>query len=205
MGFTIVLVVLFVLFFVSGYFLRKNKVLVVIAAIIYAALVRTFVVQAFQIPAGSMMPTLFVGDHILTSKYAYLFEDPVRGDLVIFLYPKDPKKNYVKRVVAIGGDVLEIKEKKVFLNGELLVEPYVVHRDTRIMTSVYGPRDNFGPITIPEDSLFVLGDNRDESFDSRFWGFVAKEQVRARVEMIYWSWNKETAEARWDRVGELIR
>lgn len=201
--------------------LREN-VEAILVAIVLAMFIRTFVVQAFKIPSGSMKDTLLIGDHILVNKFIYgvklplvqktliPIKDPRRGDIVVFKFPEDPDKDFIKRVIGIGGDTVEIRNKKVYVNGELLNHDMGIHKDARIIPQLIQPRDNFGPVTVPEDALFVMGDNRDHSYDSRFWGFVDLEDVKGKAFMIYWSWNKENGEGitdyvRWGRIGSLLK
>jgi len=196
--------------------LRENIEALVIA-IILALFIRTFVVQAFKIPSGSMQDTLLIGDYILVNKFLYgikiPFTDqtiipisqPEPGDIVVFKYPEDPSKDFIKRVVAVGGDKVEIRNKKVYVNGELRENPHAIHVDSRVFPRGYQPRDNFGPVTVPEGKLFVMGDNRDESNDSRFWGFVDESALRGKAFMIYWSWDRDEFNVRWDRLADVIR
>lgn len=198
--------------------LREN-VEAVLVAVVLALIIRTFVIQAFKIPSGSMMNTLLIGDHILVSKFIYGVKvpfwgatlipvtDPKRGDIVVFKYPKDPSKDFIKRVVGVAGDTVEIRNKNVFVNGKPLDDNrYAIHSDNRI---VYGQRDNMPPITVPPDSLFVMGDNRDNSHDSRFWGFVDLKDVKGKAWIIYWSWNSDNKGSfldyvRWERFGHIL-
>lgn len=188
----------------------------IIIAVAIAFFIRTFIIQAFKIPSGSMKPTLQIGDHILVTKFSYgikipllrktLFSvsDPKRGDIVVFIYPEDRSKDFVKRVVGVSGDTLEIKNKKIYLNGLPYSDGHGVYTDDMIIPGAAQPRDNFGPVTVPTGSLFVMGDNRDQSYDSRFWGFVDKRDVLGKALIIYWSWNKEDINVRWDRLGRLL-
>jgi signal peptidase I len=164
--------------------------------------VKDNVVQAFKLPSASMEPTLLIGDHILVDKAASTF---ARGDLVVFEFPPDAGKahprDYIKRIVGLPGEVIEIRNKQLFVNGRQLEEPYSVHREAATLAAASGPRDFFGPVTVPDDSYFVLGDNRDRSYDSRFWGFVQREKLYGRVVSIYWSWNRRQAKVRWERIG----
>lgn len=163
--------------------------------------IKNHIVQAYKIPSGAMLPTLQIGDHILTKK-KYLIGDSIhRGDIVTFPFPKDPSKVFIKRVIGLGGEKFEMKEKQVFINNMPLAEPYVQHTDNRIVPAAQMPRDNFGPIDIPDDSLFVMGDNRDESNDSRFWGFIKKSSVTGKAISVYWSWDKRNTKVRWARIG----
>lgn len=188
----------------------------ILIALLLALFIRTFVVQAFKIPSGSMKPTLLVGDHILVSKFVYGIKNPLngatlvamhkpeRGDVVVFEYPVDPSKDFIKRVVGIEGDTVEVRDKKVFVNGQPVPDEHAVHVDSRVFPKEAQPRDNFGPTTVPKDSLLVMGDNRDESFDGRFWGFVALKAVKGKALVMYWSWDKDDFSVRWKRLGRLI-
>ncbi|MBF0211467.1 MAG: signal peptidase I, partial [Desulfamplus sp.] len=196
--------------------IRENIEAIVIAVIL-ALFIRTFVVQAFKIPSGSMMDTLLVGDHILVNKFIYgvklpftdgytliPLKDPARRDVVVFKYPEDPDKDFIKRVVAIAGDTVEIKDKKLYINGEVQAdEPYATYKDSSIIPGSFTTRDNFPLTKVPENSLFVMGDNRDNSHDSRFWGFVDLKEVRGKAFLIYWSWDSEEFGVRWDRIGDI--
>jgi signal peptidase I len=188
----------------------------ILVAVVLALFIRTFVVQAFKIPSGSMQPTLLVGDHILVNKFIYgvkiPFLDktaipvtaPKRGEVVVFKFPEDPKKDFIKRVIGIEGDVIEIRNKKVFLNNQPMEDEYGTYMDPHIIPGTARPRDNFGPITVPSNSLFVMGDNRDHSYDSRFWKFVDLSKVKGKAFIIYWSWNRDNPGIRWNRLGHLI-
>ncbi len=195
--------------------LREN-IEAILIAIVLALFIRTFVVQAFKIPSGSMKETLKIGDHILVNKFIYgvklpfvdktiiPVKDPGRGDIVVFKFPKDPDKDYIKRVVGVAGDVIRIRNKKVYVNDQFQKNPHIMHTDTHIYPAQFQPRDNMGPITVPVDSIFVMGDNRDNSYDSRFWGFVNLKAVRGKAFIIYWSWNSEDFGVRWNRLGNLL-
>jgi signal peptidase I len=181
-------------------------------ALVLAFVIRTFVVQAFKIPSGSMLDTLLIGDHLLVNKFLYgtripftdkiilPLEDPQHGDVIVFEFPEDTSKDFIKRIIGLPGDVLEMKDKVVYRNGEKLDEPYVKHTDPGLQAR----RDNFGPITVPPGKYFVMGDNRDESYDSRFWGFVDKDKIRGKAWVIYWSWEGPT-DIRWSRIGRIVR
>lgn len=160
-------------------------------------------VQAFKIPAASMEPTLLVGDHILVDRSVYARE-PKRGAVIVFAYPEDPRKDFVKRVVAVGGDTVAVRDKQLYVNGRPLFEPYIVHRENDVVPASENPRDNFGPVTVPAGACFVMGDNRDCSYDSRFWGFVGKKRIKGTVKNIYWSWDRERNAVRWTRIGTMI-
>ncbi len=201
--------------------LRENIEAIVIA-ILLALFIRTFVVQAFKIPSGSMKETLQIGDHILVNKFIYgvklpfinkvilPVKDPKKDDIIVFRYPENPKLDFIKRVVAVQGDVVEIRNKKLFVNDELITKPYAIHTDPHIRPGVFDKRDNFGPVVVPPDSLFVMGDNRDNSKDSRFWGFVKLPAVKGKAFMIYWSWNKDNSKTilnyvRWGRIFDILK
>jgi len=188
----------------------------IIVALALALFIRTFVVQAFKIPSGSMEPTLEIGDHILVNKFIYgvkipftavqLFplEKPQRGDVLVFIYPLDPSKDFIKRVVALEGDTVKMSNKKLYINGVEVPDPHAVYTEESALSGEGQKRDNFGPVTVPKGALFVLGDNRDRSLDSRFWGFVPLEDVRGKAFIIYWSWDSQGTTVRWSRLGHLI-
>ncbi len=193
-------------------------------ALLLALFIRTFIVQAFKIPSGSMLPTLQIGDHILVNKFIYGVKMPFTGatlipvsqpeinDIIVFEYPVDPKLDYIKRVIAVAGDEVEIRDKKVFINKSPFVDTHGVFTDPLIHPSTLDNRDNFGPVIVPEDSLFVMGDNRDNSFDGRFWGFVKLNAVRGEAWRIYWSWDlrlplfsvERLQSIRWNRIGNAV-
>ncbi len=196
--------------------LREN-VEAILLAIVLALFIRTFIVQAFKIPSGSMKETLLIGDHILVNKFLYgvklpfvsttiiSYKEPQQGDIVVFKFPEDPDKDFIKRVVGVAGDVVEGRDKKIFVNHEPLNHDYGIHKDSRIVPGNIQPRDNFGPLVVPEKSLFVMGDNRDHSYDSRFWGFVNLKAVRGKAFLIYWSWDKSNFGVRWKRIGQMLK
>ncbi len=195
--------------------LREN-VEAILVAVVLALFIRTFVVQAFKIPSGSMKQTLQIGDHILVNKFIYgvkmpfvdkvviPVKDPRRGEIVVFKFPEDPDKDFIKRVVGVAGDEIKIHNKKVFVNGKPLNHDFGIYVDPRIFPPSAEPRDNFGPITVPPNALFVMGDNRDQSYDSRYWGFVDLSAVKGKAFIIYWSWDKENFSVRWSRLGNLL-
>ena len=176
-----------------------------IIAVLLALFIRAFVIQAYKIPSGSMVPTLLVGDHILVNKFIYGIKAPFinktiipiskpkRGDIIVFIYPVDRKKDYIKRVIGLPGEQIEIRNKKIFINGELLDHPFGVYG------SGLRKNNNSGPIIVPDNGLFVMGDNRDHSYDSRYWGCVPLELLKGKAMIIYWSW------PHWRRFGHLIR
>ena len=184
----------------------------ILIALLLALFIRTFVIQAFKIPSGSMKDTLLIGDHILVNKFIYGIknpvtgstwipvEDPERGDIVVFRFPLNPAQDYIKRVIGVEGDLVEIRDKQVLVNGTPLDEPYAIRTSTTVLPASQQPRDNFGPVTVPPDSLFVMGDNRDNSYDSRFWKFVGLDAVKGKAFILYWSWDKEDFAVRWHRL-----
>lgn len=206
----------------------------IILAMLLAFAIRVFVVQAFKIPSGSMIPTLLIGDHILVSKLSYglqwpgdcklrmsfppitcytshaiiSFGDPQRGDVIVFRYPEDEEKDFIKRIIGLPGDTIEIRNKIVYINGKPLEDQAYTQRvDPGTISGSINPRDNFGPVTVPQGAYFVMGDNRDQSLDSRFWGFVNAEKIRGKAFRIYWSWNGHgdwKHWVRWERIGKAI-
>lgn len=211
-------------------------------ALLLFFLIRTFVVEAFRIPTGSMENTLLVGDFLLVNKAVYgaelpgtevhlpAFDEPERGDVIVFVPPHEPDKNYVKRLVGLPGDTLMMQDKVLFLNGEPQDEPYVIHTDPRgdvfiptmmwqvdylvpgVEPSGYRPtRDNWGPLIVPSGKYFMMGDNRDDSEDSRYWGFADGAAIKGRPLFIYYSFDSRAlrpfpwlTEIRWARIGGLI-
>jgi len=165
--------------------------------------IRSNYLQAYKLPSGSMEPTLLIGDHILVDQ-RQIARNPKRGDIIIFKYPEDETKDFVKRVEGIGGDIVEIRDKSLFINNKPVVENQVVHLEKDILKKEQNQRDNFGPVTVPKDSYFVMGDNRDRAYDSRFWGFVDKLKVKGTVRQIYWSWDRKNSKVRWDRLGRKV-
>jgi signal peptidase I len=180
-------------------------------AVILALFIRTFVVQAFKIPSGSMKPTLQIGDHILVNKFVYGIKlpfirktvipvsKPEREDVVVFIYPVDRSKDFIKRVIGLPGDRIEIRDRKVYINGELYDDPYGYYGDAATGSSRTYVKNRFGPVAVPEDHLFVMGDNRNESYDSRWWGFVPLKSVKGQAFVIYWSW------PHWKRFLKIVR
>ena len=210
-------------------------------ALILALVIRAFVVQAFSIPSGSMLDTLQIGDYLLVNKFSYGIRNPLtnkvwfpigtpqRGDVVVFIFPQDPTKDYIKRVIAIPGDKVQIINKKVYINDKLTETPQAVFKDQTLLSARESPKDNMGPIVVPPDSFFVMGDNRDHSYDSRFWGFVPLDALRGKAFIIYfswagknsqplyqalaegvkgllqhYSWDSRSFRLRWDRIGKII-
>jgi len=167
-----------------------------VIAIILALFIRTFVVQAFKIPSGSMEPTLMVGDHILVNKFIYgvkipyidktliPISRPKRGDIVVFKFPIDKKKDFIKRVMGLPGETIEIVGKKIIVNGKPIEDRYGYYDNNPNKLT----RRRFGPFKIPADKYFVMGDNRDHSYDSRYWGYVPFNYIKGKAFFIYWSW-----------------
>lgn len=189
----------------------------IVTALILALIIRAFVIQAFKIPSGSMKPTLLVGDHILVNKFIYgvklpfkdgkvlMFHQPEKGDIIVFKYPEDPKRDFIKRVIGVEGDTISEKDKVLYVNNKKANEPYASHVEDDIKPAGYEPRDNFGPIVVPKGKFFVMGDNRDQSYDSRYWGFVDENQIKGKAFIIYWSWDTEKKFPRFGRLGHLIK
>jgi signal peptidase I len=207
---------------------NKKKLLLeyvkaIFTALVLALVIRAFVIQAFTIPSGSMIPTLLVGDYILVNKFLLGspidipftnvnlfrmpgFREPHKGDVIVFKFPVDPSKDFIKRVMAVGGDTIEGINKVIYVNGVPLNEPYIRHVDNLVLPN----RDNFGPIEVPKDKFFCMGDNRDNSRDSREWGFVDIHDVKGKAWIIYFSkdisypaWRLD--KVRYDRIGRLIQ
>jgi signal peptidase I len=210
-------------------------------ALILALVIRAFLAQAFSIPSGSMQPTLLIGDYLLVNKFSYGIRNPFtnkvmipigqpqRGDIAVFIFPQDPTKDYIKRIIGLPGDQIQIINKKVYVNGKLFEVPQAVFDDNLNIPGSEVKRDNFGPVTVPPKSYFAMGDNRDHSYDSRFWGFVPMDDLRGKAMIIYFSWqghpgepliqsfvgglkglvsnfswNSEDFKIRWDRLGKII-
>ncbi len=219
----------------------------IVVAVLLALVIRTFVIQAFRIPSGSMEDTLLVGDFLLAEKITYgpnipFFDvrlpglkDPEPGDIIIFKYPEDPSRDFIKRCVAVEGQTVEIRDKKLYVDGKRFPDPPNVKYESsrmsrgRILSNREElKRDNWGPEELQEGELFMMGDNRDNSQDSRFWGPLPVENVKAKALIIYWSWNGDWRapkirgpgslpawlfyhithfpwEVRWGRIGDIIR
>jgi signal peptidase I len=195
---------------------REYAEAIIIAAIL-ALFIRTFIVQAFKIPSGSMKNTLLVGDHLLVNKFLYgthipftkiilmKIRDPKRGDIIVFKYPEDESKDFIKRVIGTPGDVVQEISKKIYINGKPIPEPYTIYRDDEILPKSMGPKDNFGPIFVPPHKYFMMGDNRDRSHDSRFWGFVDESKIIGDAVILYWSWDGDDSSIRWNRIGRIVK
>jgi signal peptidase I len=159
--------------------------------------------QTFNIPSQAMVPSLLPGDHVIVDKLFYRRASPQRGDVIVFKYPEDETKLFIKRLIGLPGDVIELRDQMVYLNGNLLSEDYVHHTDRNILTA--NPRDNLNPVTVPSDSYFVLGDNRESSLDSRFWGYVTRDKVVGKAVLIYLSIDRTSKTVRWDRSSLPVR
>jgi signal peptidase I len=181
----------------------------IVIAVILALFVRTWVVQAFKIPTGSMENNLLIGDHLLVNKFVFApssggLEHAImperaiqRGDVVVFKYPEEPERDLIKRVIGLPGETLELRNKKVYVNGRPLDEPYVHFLEppsnAQEVTS-FDVRERYGPVTVPPDRYFVMGDNRDNSQDSRYWGFLPSKYIKGQAVMIYWSYESNSAD-----------
>jgi signal peptidase I len=189
-----------------------------IIAFVIAFFVRSFFIQAFKIPSSSMEPTLLVGDHILVNRLSYVVKVPIldkiifeisrpeRGDVVVFRYPLDRSKDFIKRVIAKGGDTLEIQGNRIYINGKRMEDPWGYYE---YETRPFPEKEHIGPLKVPEDAYFVMGDNRDKSYDSRFWGFIRQEDLVGKALVIYFSWDRHARSipryVRWERIGKLIK
>jgi signal peptidase I len=188
-------------------------------ALLLALAIRTFVVQAFKIPSGSMLPTLQIGDHILVNKFLYGprleipltqmslgrlpgLRKPRPGDVIVFIWPKDRSKDFIKRVIAVEGQTVEVRNRQVFIDGKPWDDPHATWVMQRGLGGAAG--DNYGPYTVPADHVFVMGDNRDQSYDSRFWGPVPIADIKGEALVIYWSWDGPDRWVRWERLGRLV-
>lgn len=164
--------------------------------------VRAYLVQAYRLPANSMAPTLLIGDHILVDKVVYRSRSPARFEVVVFKFPEDPQKEMVKRVIGLPGEIIEIREKKVFVNGNELGERYAYFAEAEPDKPL--PQDVYGPFQIPEHGYVLLGDNRNRSYDSRFFGPVDRDRIYGQVRLVYFSWDRENSSVRWDRIGKTV-
>jgi len=181
-----------------------------IIAVLLALFIRAFVVQAFKIPSASMEPTLMVGDHILVNKFIYGIKipflqktiipvsQPERGDVIVFIYPEDESKDFIKRIIGLPGDKIEVMDNNIYINGNLYDDKHAYFSSTGNSQTFSAGEQRFSICTVPEGKLFVMGDNRDHSYDSRFWGFVPMNSVKGKAFIIYWSWPN------WDRFLHLI-
>ena len=195
----------------------------IVIAVILALFIRTFVVQAFKIPTGSMEENLLIGDHLLVNKFVFApTATPVerallpvgtikRGDVIVFKYPEEPERDFIKRVIGLPGETVELREKKVYINGNGLDESYVhflqppgQNSEFHEITS-FDVRERYGPVTVPADHYFVMGDNRDNSQDSRYWGFLPRDYVKGKALVIYWSYQAEREDYAEDGAGATVK
>ena len=198
----------------------------IVIAVILALFIRTWVVQAFKIPTGSMENNLLVGDHLLVDKFVFSpaptalerallpVREVKRGDVIVFKYPMEPERDFIKRVIGLPGETLELKKKVVYINGQPLKEDYV-HFLVPIGAGgleAMDKRDDYGPVTVPEGYYFAMGDNRDNSQDSRWWGFLSRDYIKGKALMVYWSYEPENGSVtsfltgtRWNRLLHQIR
>jgi signal peptidase I len=195
----------------------------IVIAVILALFIRTFVVQAFKIPTGSMEENLLIGDHLLVNKFIFApAATPIerallpvksinRGDVIVFKYPEEPDRDFIKRVIGLPGESVEVREKKVYVNGTALDEPYAHYllpvstaSEFHEVTS-FDVRERYGPVTVPSDHYFVMGDNRDNSQDSRYWGFLPRDYVKGKALVIYWSYEAEREDYQEEGAGATLR
>jgi len=195
----------------------------IVIAVILALFIRTFVVQAFKIPTGSMENNVLIGDHLLVNKFVFgpsatRLERAIlpmgtirRGDVIVFKYPEEPDRDYIKRVIGLPGETLELKAKKIYIGGTPLDEPYVhfleppgTSTEDHEVTSI-DVRERYGPVTVPPNQYFVMGDNRDNSQDSRYWGFLQRDYVKGKALLIYWSYEAEREDYETEGAGATLR
>ncbi len=191
-----------------------------VIAVLIALFIRAFVVQAFEIPSSSMEPTLLIGDYLLVNKFTYgiripytnikffRVKKPRRGDVIVFIFPMDPSKDFIKRVIGTEGEKVEIIQNKIYIDDGLINDPWGHFVMNDFPRGYLQPMEHFGPVVVPKDSLFVMGDNRDNSEDSRFWGFVNLNAVLGKALVIYFSWDQNAEsvfdKVRWSRIAKLI-
>jgi signal peptidase I len=183
----------------------------IVVAVILALFIRTFAVQAFKIPTGSMEPNLLVGDHLLVNKFVFAptlspvervllpMREVRRGDVVVFKFPEEPERDFIKRVIGLPGDTVEMRQRQVFVNGTKIDEPYAHYlfpQGEGDESATFDVRERYGPVTVPANHYFMMGDNRDNSQDSRYWGFLPAHYVKGRALMIYWSFEMPPGEDR---------
>ncbi len=195
----------------------------IVIAVVLALFIRTFVVQAFKIPTGSMENNLLIGDHLLVNKFVFGPTEtrlerallPIgtikRRDIIVFKYPEEPDRDYIKRVIGLPGETVEVREKKVYINGKALDEPYVHFLQPPSATSEFHEvtpfdvRERYGPVTVPADHYFMMGDNRDNSQDSRYWGFLPRENIKGKSLVIYWSYEAEREDYQDEGAGATLK
>ncbi len=203
-----------------------------VIAVVLALFIRTFAVQAFKIPTGSMEPNLLIGDHLLVNKFVFgpslsgvertllPMNEIARGEVIVHKFPEEPERDFIKRVIGLPGEQVEVRHKRVYINGKLLDEPYAYYMEAPPpvpkeieagdrQPSSGDPRESYGPVTVPPGHYFMMGDNRDNSQDSRYWGFLPREYVKGRALVIYWSYEAEAgnilAATRWKRLLKQVR
>ena len=196
----------------------------IVLALVLTVVIRGLVVQAFRIPTSSMENTLQIGDFLFVNKMVYGSEidvgiaghqlvyhrfpairEPRPGDVIVFRYPNDPTRDFIKRCVAVGGQTVELRDKVLYVDGQAQDEPYVIHKDPRVLARETSPRDNFGPSVVPQGQLFMMGDNRDNSEDSRFWGGLPRTLVKGQAMILYWSWDADRRLPRLERLLHPVR
>jgi signal peptidase I len=195
----------------------------IVIAVILALFIRTFVVQAFKIPTGSMEENLLIGDHLLVNKFVFgpapsRLERALlpigtikRGEVIVFKYPEEPERDFIKRVIGLPGETLEVREKKVYINGKPLDEPYAhflrppASSPELAEVTSFDVRERYGPVTVPADQYFMMGDNRDNSQDSRYWGFLPRELVKGKALVIYWSYESGREDYQDEGVGATMK
>src|ERR1700681_2604997 len=195
----------------------------IVIAVILALFIRTFIVQAFKIPTGSMEENLLIGDHLLVNKFIFgptasSLERTLlpigtvkRGDIVVFKFPEEPDRDFIKRVIGLPGETVELRQKKVYVNGTPLDEPYVhflqppsTATGLHEITS-FELRERYGPVTVPPNQYFVMGDNRDNSQDSRYWGFLPRDYIKGKALVIYWSYDDGVGDYHEETTGEALK
>lgn len=181
----------------------------IIFLLVFTTLVSKIVMPRFgeyyKVTSGGMEPTLLTGDWMFID-HQKSAKEPRKGDIIVFECPKDRTRDFVKRVVAVGGDTVEVRQKDLFVNGTPVKNPYVTHKEAyATIPATQSPRDNFGPEVVPEGTYFTMGDNRDNTNDSRFWGVAPKDKIKGTVKSIYWSWDGETHAVRWNRIGMKVQ
>ena len=195
----------------------------IVIAVILALFIRTFVVQAFKIPTGSMEENLLIGDHLLVNKFIFgPTRTPLervllpigtirRGNVIVFKYPEEPERDFIKRVIGLPGETVEVRDKKVYINGQPLDEPYVHFLQPTSADSAFHEvtsfdvRERYGPVTVPPNQYFVMGDNRDNSQDSRYWGFMSRDLVKGKALVIYWSYESDRDDYQEQSAGATVR
>ena len=195
----------------------------IVFSVLFVVTFRGVVAQAYQIPTGSMENTLLVGDYLFINKMLYgseidigmgghrlfyyrfpAFRPPEQGDIIVFRYPENPRQDFIKRCVAVAGQTVEIKNKELYVDGVRQVEPYVIHIDSRVLPAELSHRDNFGPFKVPAGTIVMMGDNRDNSHDSRFWGPLPVNLIKGKAAIRYFSWDGDHHAVRLGRMFQTI-